>query len=314
MPARVTVRSVLASMRPCPWLAVLWVSAACGGSPSSPSVNSPTTPTTPVPTTVSVDASLTETATGSPVGSFQTTVSRLPALVDVDQPGFVPRSAWITSARPTIDLIRDAAPFSLTFYRQFARGSNDRESLQTLRRWNAPPRIYIKTVDEAGTPVPAAQLDSTESVLTSAAPDFTGGRFGLGGIERGTGTREGQAGWITIKWSIETSEAQCAESFVGQEGSAVSFNYLRRGNCACGTLGTRPRTVKHELGHIFGFWHTDSPSDLMSGAAVAGCDGSLSARERYHAAIVYARPRGNRDVDIDPTTVSTQTAPARIVD
>jgi hypothetical protein len=289
--------------------------AACGGSsPSSPSVSSPVTPTAPVPSTVSVDASLTETGSGAAVGSFQVTVSRLPALVEVTQPGFVPRSAWITSARPTIDLIRDAAPFSLAFYRQFARGSNDRESLQSLRRWNAPPRIYITTVDEAGTPVPAAQLDSTESVLTSSASEFTGGRFGLGGVERGTGTREGQPGWITIKWSVDTSEAQCAESFVGQEGSAVVFNYLRRGNCACGTLGTRPRTVKHELGHIFGYWHTDSPSDLMSGSAVTGCDGSLSARERYHAAIVYARPRGNRDVDVDPTTVTTQMAPARVID
>jgi hypothetical protein len=29
--------------------------------------------------------------------------------------------------------------------------------------------------------------------------------------------------------------------------------------------------------------------------------GSLSAAEKFHAAIAYSRPRGNRDPDVDPS-------------
>jgi hypothetical protein len=51
-----------------------------------------------------------------------------------------------------------------------------------------------------------------------------------------------------------------------------------------------------------GFWHTDSPADLMwhiSGT----CDNAMpSARELAHAAIAYRRPVGNTDPDVDPTT------------
>jgi hypothetical protein len=41
-------------------------------------------------------------------------------------------------------------------------------------------------------------------------------------------------------------------------------------------------------------------SDAMYGKANNVCDAPLSARERYHAAIAYARPVGNVDPDTDP--------------
>jgi hypothetical protein len=286
--------------------ALLAAVSGCSGD-SSPS--SPTSPGGTVPGRVTINLSVTNTITGGGVGAVTTEVSGLPTLLEVGEPGFVTRSAWITSARPTVDLIPDAPPFSLDFYRQFVRGSIDHEqALQPLRRWTRPPRIYLKTADEAGTPISAAQLDSTEQTLLEAAESFTGGRFGLGGVERGTGTREGQAGWITVKWLAPSSEAICGRATIAQDGGYIEFNYLRGGSCSCGPLGTRPRTVRHELGHAFGYWHTDSTADLMSGAGIAGCQGALSDRERYHAAIAYARPVGSRDVDVDPSaTVSTLT-------
>lgn len=286
---------------------------ACGGggSPSSP------TPVSAVAGRVTVVASITNTITGAAIRTVTADVSSLPTLLEIAEPGFVPRTAWVTSARPTVDLIPDAAPFSLDFYRQLVRGSIDQPQLQPLRRWSQPPLIYLKTVDEAGVPIAGSQLNSTEQVLIQAASHYTGGRFGIGNVERGTGTREGQAGWVTIKWLAENSEQICGRATIGQSGGYIALNYLRGGSCSCGSLAIRPRTVRHELGHAFGYWHTDSTADLMSGAGVGGCDALLSTREQYHAAIAYARPPGSRDVDVDPastpSTLTTRGAPPAIV-
>jgi hypothetical protein len=48
-----------------------------------------------------------------------------------------------------------------------------------------------------------------------------------------------------------------------------------------------------------GFFHTDSSDDVMFSEDVQ-CTREVSARERYHAAIAYARPVGNSDPDTDP--------------
>jgi predicted Zn-dependent protease len=57
-------------------------------------------------------------------------------------------------------------------------------------------------------------------------------------------------------------------------------------------VAIRPRTVKHELGHAFGYWHTGNAQDLMSGLAVSECDREPSAREVYHATVAYQTPIG----------------------
>jgi hypothetical protein len=232
----------------------------------------------------------------------------------------VTRTFWATSTRPAVDLIPDAPPFSLAFYRQMVRNGHEApDALQPLRRWTRPPLIYLKTVDEAGVAVSAAQLDSTEQALIHTAHSYTGGRFGLGGLERGTGTREGQSGWITVKWLSQSTESFCGRATIAQDGGYIELNYLRGAGCACGSLGTRPRTVRHELGHSFGYFHTDSTADIMNGTGVAVCDALPSERELYHAAIAYARPVGSRDIDVDPagssSTLTTRTArPIVIVD
>jgi hypothetical protein len=58
----------------------------------------------------------------------------------------------------------------------------------------------------------------------------------------------------------------------------------------------------HELGHAFGFWHVDGVGSLMYPYDVfanSAADAPTET-ERYHMALMYARPRGNRDVDVDP--------------
>lgn len=43
---------------------------------------------------------------------------------------------------------------------------------------------------------------------------------------------------------------------------------------------------------------TDAPTDL----------------ERHHAALAYARARGNRDIDVDPQTPTTFSVPRMVVE
>ena len=61
-----------------------------------------------------------------------------------------------------------------------------------------------------------------------------------------------------------------------------------------------------------GYFHTDSPERRDVRPDLFGCDATPSARERYHAAIVYGerrsgrgRPAGNLDVDVDADAASS---------
>ena len=69
--------------------------------------------------------------------------------------------------------------------------------------------------------------------------------------------------------------------------------YPRSGGCRCsGGPAVRLKTVKHELGHVLGFYHTDNGNDLMFSGSNA-CDMEPSEREKYHAAVAYTRPIGS---------------------
>ena len=45
--------------------------------------------------------------------------------------------------------------------------------------------------------------------------------------------------------------------------------------CGCAGSRIRPRAVMHELGHAFGYYHTDSQTDVMYGT-ILSCDLSPS--------------------------------------
>lgn len=205
-----------------------------------------------------------------------------------------------------LDAIALGGGFDLTYYRELVRDAADSPGvLRALRRWTRTPALYVRTVDTQGRPIDTVALDAMIPMMTQAITDWTNGAF-RPAVTRGTETREGQAGWITVKWLADPSEdpAACGRATVAQDGGWVQFNY-RFSACRCAGGGPiSDATIRHEFGHAMGFYHTATRLDLMYQRGTEGrCGLMMTARERYHAAIAYQRPIGNTDPDTDPTGI-----------
>lgn len=197
----------------------------------------------------------------------------------------------VTPPAPPRNPLLDDPRFDRAFYRQFAlNGHEAPNALQPLRRLTEAPRIYLRTIDDAGAAIDTATLNATAAALESTAGTLTG-VFGVAGLERGTESREGQRGWITVRWSAEPSP----DRFCGYgvyAGDRITL-YPRTPGCRCaGGPAVRLKTVRHEFGHVLGFYHTDSPNDLMFSGGQA-CDMQPSAREVFHATVAYQMPVGS---------------------
>lgn len=181
----------------------------------------------------------------------------------------------------------EAVPgLDLGFYRQIGCNAFDLP-LFSVKRWAFAPKLYVRTVDEAGAAIDQVTLDTVVNAMGATASSLTGGKFGLASIERGTETREGVSGWITVKWpGTATALNSCALSQVASDGGTVQLNYLRP-TCACGGSKIYARAAAHELGHALGYYHTDSQGDLMYGQTPLSCTPSLSARELAAASFQY---------------------------
>jgi hypothetical protein len=305
------------------------VSAAACGSPSVGYTPPPIAPSPPPPANPnqwSVQGRVVDTVSGAPVtgatldlegfgpvtagadGAYRFE-SSIPAnttyRVTVSAPGFITREVMVTWQRGSrtgvdIDIIRDASPFSLDFFRAIVRnGYEEPDDLETLERWTSPPRFYVRTVhEETGMPVDPMVLDYVREWLGIGVTAWTG--WSVPAIESGTESRPGQAGWIRVIF-IRNTSIVCGRSFVGTNPGTITFN---TGNCGCGSRHVPAEVVIHEVGHALGFWHVDDRQSAMFPIIAGGCRAAdVSAVERHHAAIAYRRPIGSRDIDIDPSEI-----------
>jgi hypothetical protein len=219
--------------------------AACGKStitpPTTPTPAAPTTPESPPPVVVS--GRITTTVTGAALGSVnvdvggrQTTTDGTGAFRYEFAAGTTPPVATVRLTGSNIlersltvllpgarDLSLDAigleTGFDLGYYRRLVRDNfSATTNLRPLRRWTQAPRLYIRTIDEAGTPIEAATLNPVAAAFQDEIAAWTGGRFGFAGVELGTESREGVAGWITVKWPAPLTDT----SYCGRAQIAVS--------------------------------------------------------------------------------------------
>jgi hypothetical protein len=316
------------------------LSAACGGGGSRPTPTAPSTPTTPTspatPTnTWSVAGQIVATGSQQPVagatltpgwslaavtadadGNYQlgdtANPPSTPYPVAVSAPGFVTHDIWITWQRGPrsnvmLDMIRDAAPFSMEFYRQFVRDMYDKSegSPWPVLRWGTAPSFYVRTVDQNGRPVEPEVLAVTLDALRRAVPAYTAGRYSAAAIETGTGVRPAATDWINVDFRREPNadDPVCGRAFVGRNPGTIT---LFEDVCSCGSIKVPGSVTMHEVGHAMGFFHVADRNSLMYPFDSGGCrSGALSAAESFHAAIAYSRPRQNSDPDHDPSSFKT---------
>ncbi len=165
---------------------------------------------------------------------------------------------------------------------------------QPLRRHEQAPRIYLRTVDDANLAIDTTTLNITAAALENTAGALTGA-FGVAGIERGTETRQGQRGWITVRWDAGPNPKYCGYATIG--GDLIQLAPKTPGcRCTGNPASINMATVKHELGHALGYYHTDNIYDLMYGKENFGeCDKNPSDREIFHGRVAYSLPVGSLD-------------------
>ena len=275
---------------------------ACGGnSPTSPSLT-PSTPSPvpppptassppPVPPATTWSGTVTDTGTRAAIVNYTATLNG--SRVSVAAPGYITRDTRATAT--AVDLIPEAG-FDIDFYRQLARNGLE-GTLEPL--WVLPeaPMFYIETEGENG--FSRATAVELERVARTLVPQLSGGRFQLTRWETGPTPRALQSGWIMIeRYDADDLRRVCGRALVGAVAGHI---WLNGDNPTC-VAAIRP-TFAHELGHAFGFFHVNRVGSMMFnyvvGVHTSATDTPTDA-ERRSAAIAYARPRGNRDVDIDP--------------
>jgi hypothetical protein len=302
---------------------VLSTAACGGGSRSSSAPTAPTNAAPAAPATATLGGQVVSLNGGAPISGIAVDANGVTATSDsqgmfsltiptgasaerivLTAPQILSRTVFVARTTRTLklDVIRtDDGGFDAAYYRKLVRNElGTTTGLQPIRRWTRSPSFYLRTVDEKGITVDPAILDGIEADIRLVVPMFTAAQFDVATIERGTQTRETTSGWITVKVLTETEEqGVCGRASVGLELGGVITLY--KTGCGCDGSPIGHGLTRHEIGHSMGLWHTDRRSDVMF-PTIGACHAMPSSAERFHASIAYARPVGNVDPDIDPST------------
>lgn len=315
--------------------ALLLLVVSCGGGGGSPAVTTPTTPTTPGPPATPTN---TWTVSGQVValgssqgvggatlapgwslasvvadaaGNFQlgdvANPPSTPFPVTVSATGMISHDVWITWAKGlragvNFDLIRNAPPFSMDFYKQFVRGSYDQPNAPWyVLRWETAPSFYVKTTDQTGRPIEPEVMTRVLDAIRQAVPAYTAGRYAVAALETGADARPQAPDWINVDIRRDPAEKRvCGYAYIGANPGSITLN---DDVCSCGSNKIPGAVTMHEVGHALGFFHVSDRSSLMYPFIAGDCPaGALSAAESYHAGVAYSRPRGNTDPDHDPSS------------
>lgn len=245
-------------------------------------------------------------------GRFQLLADRSDS-VTVFAVGYLKRETWVPQADGdardmTVDLIPSGDPFVLGFFRQFARnGFERRDDLFATRRWTSSPSFFIQTtLEDTGEDVPAEVIERVRTILIGSVPELSGGRLSVAQVTTGPTSGLRFPGTVNVQFFRDLEGTAIGRATVG---GPSGFIHLQFDPANPVVLSGHPTgcdlrvyyVAEHEITHTVGFFHTFEELEDFHGVPGAGCVGApRSDRARYHAAITYARPPGNGDIDSDP--------------
>jgi hypothetical protein len=238
----------------------------------------------------------TTTTSGSGGYSLALTSNLGTVPLTIQGPGLLTRGMFASPSTHALNAdVIQLAGFDATLYRELVRDAFEAPTnLQALRRWTKNLNIFLQS---NGTD--AATVTMVEAVIRDSVPKWTNGTLTVGTFEKGTlSPHLGQLGWLTVQFEPnDPGRPACGQSHIALEGGIVAL--WTTPQCACSGLSVAQTTVRHELGHALGFFHTDQPSDVMF-PFLGQCDLPISSRELAAAAVAYRRPVGNTEPDNDP--------------
>jgi hypothetical protein len=246
------------------------------------------------------------------------TLNNLPAsgaaILTTGASGHVFRGVGVSLSQTTniaFDAIRDALPFSLQFYRMWVRNGYESFELQVTKPWTRAPSFYVQMIVEGTTTrVDPQVVERIRDVFAKTVPELTGGKFQMAAFETGDLPRAAEDGWVNLTF-YPALGAAFGTSTVGGNSGTISIRYgmvssptTNPYNC----LTPEVAIADHEITHTMGYWHT--PDVFVDSFSGTGCPGApRPAHIRYHSAVMYSRPPGNRDPDVDPVPASGLQAP-----
>ena len=285
-------------MRVWPVAAIAVIAVSCGGSstPSAPLAPTPpvSTPTLPASSIVTINGTITDTITGATVGPFTQMAASVPVRVIVSAPGYITRETVVRTATPTVDLFAERG-FDLAFYRQLVRDDFQKNRGFMEPSWvlEQAPSFYLEVEGAKGVSSQVGQR--LEAVARRVVPALTGGRFQVSRWETGPTPRSPQSGWIVIE-RADLGPRICGQALIGNVAGQI---WLHSDNTC-----NLEATFAHEIGHALGFFHVNLQGSLMfPQIRSSNIADAPTERERDHATFAYRRPRGSRDIDVDPATL-----------